>query len=251
MHNRYLIVTTLVPAIFLPCMAIAIEPRPDLNDAALSSQELAIPEPLVFDLVRPLGSPKGELEMNIFANHIGNAKDFAWSPEFEYAFADGYALELELPFENSTLKEYKLGLQGTIGTLLNERMIHGWQAIGRRAQSRKVYSGDLLYINGLRLSDQWSVMNMVGFRKTEFNNQGEWVKLINTSLFYQHSSQLTLGVELNNEISQRHEWRYRLTPQLHYSFSHNKAIQIGGGPSRLTENRKAEWLLSTRFIYSF
>jgi len=251
MHNRFLIPAILVLFMFIPCWAAAIEPRPDLNDAALSSQELAIPEPLVFDLVRPLGSPKGELEVNMFANHIGNAKDFSWSPELEYAFADGYALEVELPFENSRLNEYKLGLQGTIGTLLNDRMIHGWQVIGRKAQSKSVYSSDLLYLNGFKFSDQWSTMNMVGLRRTEFNHHGEWVKLINTSLFYQHSPQLTLGIEINHEINQRHEWRYRLTPQAHYSFSHNKAIQIGGGPSRLTEDRKAEWLLSTRLIYSF
>lgn len=39
------------------------------NDAAMGSDELGIPEPLVFDLVRPLGSPKGEIELNLFANH--------------------------------------------------------------------------------------------------------------------------------------------------------------------------------------
>src|SRR5687768_4202682 len=75
------------------------------NDAVLSSEELGIPEPLVFDLVRPLGSARGELEANTLMTRSSKTGQFAWAPEIEYAFANGYAVELELPFENSSLEE--------------------------------------------------------------------------------------------------------------------------------------------------
>ena len=76
------------------------------------------------------------------------------------------------------------------------------------------------------------------------------VALANNSLFYHVSPSLTLGVEINNEIHNNTRWRYRLTPQVHYSFSSNKAVQIGGGPARL-DDRKTDWLLASRFIYTF
>lgn len=232
-------------------MCAAGKAHPEINDAVLSSQELGIPEPLVFDLVRPLGSPKGELEVNTLITRSSSADPFAWAPEIEYAFADGYAIELELPFENSLLEEYKLGLQGTFGELLNGRMIHGWQALGRHRRHENVYSADILYLNGFRFSDKWSTMNMLGVRGADFGKRGNVVALINNSFFYHYSRRLTLGVEANNEIHEQKQWRYRLTPQLHYSLSSDKAVQVGGGPARLGEDRKIDWLLTARFIQTF
>lgn len=220
------------------------------NDAVLSSEELGIPEPLVFDLVRPLGSPKGELEVNTLITRSSQTGEFAWAPEIEYAFADGYAVEFELPFQNSSLEEYKFGLQGTFGELLKGRMIHGWQALGRYGRQENVYSADILYLNGARISDKWSTLNMLGIRWADFGKREDIVALINNNLFYHFSRNLTLGVEMNNEIHEHKQWRYRLTPQLHYSFSSNKAVQIGGGPARLN-NKKSDWLLASRFIYTF
>ena len=220
------------------------------NDAVLSSEELGIPEPLVYDLIRPLGSPRGELDVNTLLTGHPRTGRLAWAPEIEYAFADGYAIELEFPFENSSLEEYKLGLQGTFGELFNRRMIHGWQALGRYHRHKNAYSADILYLNGARISNTWSTMNMLGIRRTDFGKRGDMVALANNSLFYHVSPSLTLGVEINNEIHNNTRWRYRLTPQVHYSFSSNKAVQIGGGPARL-DDRKTDWLLASRFIYTF
>jgi hypothetical protein len=221
------------------------------NDAVLSSQELGIPEPLVFDLVRPLNSPKGELEINALINRSSQTGEFSWAPEFEYAFSDGYAVELELPFENSTLEEYKIGLQGTFGELLDGRMIHGWQALGRYGRHKKKYSADILYLNGIRLSNKWSTMNMVGIRHIDFGETDNIAALVNNNLFYHYSQSLTLGVELNSEINTRKSWHYRLTPQIHYSMSSDKAIQIGGGPSNLDNVIKTDWLVTVRIMQTF
>lgn len=235
----------------LPGWGVTGEVYAEPNDAILSSEELGIPEPLVFDLVRPLGSARGELEINALTIWPSQTGRFAWAPEIEFAFADGYAVELELPFENSSLEEYKLGLQGTFGRLLNHRMTHGWQLLARYGRQKKVYSADILYLNGIRFSTNWSTMNMLGLRRTDFGKKGNIVTLINNSLFYHFSRSLTLGAEANNEIHEDKQWRYRLTPQLHYSFGSDKAVQIGGGPARLSNNRKIDWFLASRFIYTF
>lgn len=221
------------------------------NDAMLSSEELGIPEPLVFDLVRPLNSPKGELEVNALISRSSRTGEFSWSPEIEYAVADGYAVELELPFEDSTLEEYKIGLQGTFGELPGRKVVHGWQALGRYGSYEKVHAADILYLNGIRLPDKWSAMNMIGLRHTNFARHGDIVALVNNNLFYHYSRTLTFGVELNNEIYARKLWRYRLTPQLHYSMSSDKSIQIGGGPSNLDKDVKTDWLLTVRITQTF
>ena len=78
-----------------------------------------IPEPMVFDLVRPLGGKKGELEANVLgliplrrrAGAIDQVPDplglvpqsrrsaaIELSPEIEYAVRDGVALELRCPW---------------------------------------------------------------------------------------------------------------------------------------------------------
>lgn len=71
-----------------------------------------LPEPMVFDLVVPLGAHKHEYEFNALSQY--NVKDDArkFNPEFEYAFTAGYGIEFELPTENGVVKAYKLGLQG-------------------------------------------------------------------------------------------------------------------------------------------
>jgi len=223
----------------------------ETSDAASSSEEFGIPEPLVFDMVRPLGSPKGEVEVNAFLNQATSGGPMQWSPEIEYSFADGYAIELQLPYENSHLGEYQVAMQATLPALIEGRMVQGLQGIARKTRHSDAHSADLLYLNGIRFSEKWSTMNMVGARRSAFNGNGEIHGLLNSAWFYHMSSQLILGVEVNNEIHKHNNWHYRLTPQVHYSFDDNKAIQFGVGPSRLADNKKLEKMMALRFVYSF
>lgn len=249
-HKAEIIYRSTMLLCFLSCFGM-IDNVYGTNDAVLSSQELGIPEPLVFDLVRPLNSPKGELEVNALINRSSQTGEFSWAPEIEYAFSDGYAVELELPFEYSKLEEYKVGLQGTFGELLEGRMIHGWQALGRYGRYEKRYSADILYLNGVRLSNKWSTMNMIGLRHTDFSELDNILTLVNNNFFYHYSQSLTVGVELNSEINTRKLWQYRLTPQIHYSMSSGKAIQIGGGPANLDKAVKTDWLVTVRIMQTF
>ena len=92
-------------------------------------------------------------------------------------------------------------------------------------------------------------MNMFGFRRTAISDNGQFVGLSNNSLFYKYHERLSLGVELNSEITNK--YHYRLTPQIQYGFSKNAIIQFGGGPSQLNEEKRIEWLVTSRIIYDF
>lgn len=221
------------------------------GDGALSHDVLKIPEPLLFDLVRPLGARKGELEVNTLAEFNLDTSRVEWAPEVEYAFADGYAIELELPAENGRLTDFKFALQGTMGIQPEYNMIHGWQVIGLRNRQTGRYSADALYINGMRLSDKWSTLNMIGLRRTEFSGEGENKTLLNNNLFYDVSQRLTLGIEINNEITRQGVWRSRVVPQLHLDFSEHTTLQFGTGISRLNEAERTERLLAFRLIHAF
>ncbi|MBA4141827.1 MAG: hypothetical protein H0X43_02235 [Nitrosospira sp.] len=210
----------------------------------------ARPEPMVFDLIDPLGAPKGEFEINALLDYSARTGQIEWSPEIEYSFADGYAVELELPLENTSVDEYKLSFQGTFGELAEGRMIHGWQAIGRGKRQEKAFGAEALYLNGYQFSDRWSMMNMLGIRQTAIARSGDLIGLMNNSLFYSYSERIVLGVELNNEIGERC-WRYRLTPQAQYTFGKNKTLKLGGGPSQLNEEQKTDWMLTSRLVYNF
>lgn len=81
-------------------------------------ESLEIPEPLMFDLVRGLGAKQGGLEINTlvhFPLNDFNGRGVEWAPEIEYALFDGFAVEVEFPFENRDLEAFKLAVQWTIG----------------------------------------------------------------------------------------------------------------------------------------
>lgn len=224
------------------------------EDATQSSVIPHIPEPMLFDLVRPLGATKGELEINTLVDHALRGGHTGWAPEIEYAFMDGHAIELELPFENFSVAEYKLALQGTFGILLDSKMIHGWQIIGRYDRHRKAYITDTLYLNGMRFSGQWrnwSMLNMFGIRNNFSVKQERFDGVLNNSIFYDYSRQLTLGFEVNSEIPRWRKWRYRLVPQIHYDFTPHTSLQLGGGPSKLHADRQTEWSATWRLIHFF
>lgn len=238
-----------------PCLVpVAANAYPGVqwrNDAATGSDELGIPEPLVFDLVRPLGSPKGELEVNFLTSRVNGQGQLSWSPEIEYVFANGYAVELELPHTNGSLDEHKIALQGTAGTLLQGSMIHGWQFITRKTLSGLPNQTDLLYLNGWRLNNRVSTMNMLGWRRSDFAVPGRDTLLLNASVFFMRSPRTTLGLEINAEHNPTLGWGYRLTPQLHISLKDNTALQFGLGPSTLNTGRDKQWIFVGRYSHSF
>lgn len=224
--------------------------RTEEGDAALSSGAPHIPEPMVFDLVRPLGVRQGEAEINVLTEHSLRRGHTEWAPEFEFGLFDDFAVEIELPFDNLRLNEYKLALQGTFGTGFNDHFIHGWQTIGYHDRETEKYSVDALYLAGYRFNSEISNFNMLGVRRDDLSRDGHFVGLFNTTWFYDYSQNLTFGIEMNNEFRTRSDWNYLLMPQVHWDITNNATIQFGLGLNQA--NRKdTNWLGSWRMIYAF
>ena len=142
-----------------------------------------IPEPMVFDLVRPLGAHKGEFEINCLGEFPlqrgGNDEpddplgltpssvdrnEIEWAPEIEYAPLDGFAVEFELPFEGSSLEAYKFAAQWTIHTAFEDHFIDGAQLIVEPNVEFEAWDITAIYIAGYQFNERWSVLGMAGDR---------------------------------------------------------------------------------------
>ncbi len=229
----------------------------------------SIPEPMVFDLVRPLGAKKGELEINSLAifpwrsvNRDPSRDPFGsgqttpdrglieWAPEVEYAFADGWAIEFELPFEGSQLEAYKVALQGTFGSAFDGHYIHGFQWIVEPNTDWQRWNSTLLYLAGIRFDEKWSALMMLGGRMdlAGRNNAQTFERLFNATLFHEVNDGLTLGTELNHAVGNRGRTQTLIVPQFHYDISRTFQLQSGIGVGLFDQGSEQSVIL--RVIWS-
>ncbi|WP_411886873.1 hypothetical protein [Hydrocarboniphaga effusa] len=191
-----------------------------------------IPEPMVFDMMRPLGAARGETEINALGTVplSGESREIAWAPEIECAFADGYAIEFELPFGNSQLLEYKLGLQAAFGTFDGGRSAHGVQYLGIYERDGGDYLSSLIYMLGHRYGGGWSSMSMIGLGDIGgLSARARNDVILNHSTFWS-TDQTTLGLEVNYRDGE-HE-SVLLMPQLHRKLPASFNLQAGVGSEK-------------------
>lgn len=211
-----------------------------------------IAEPMVFDLVRPLGAKRGESEINVLglvplthqSRRIDDVPDplglvrrstdregIEWAPEIEYAVCDGIALELELPMENGRLEAYKTAGQVTFGTAFDQRFIHGAQAIVQYDRHPSLWTTTLLYLTGFRFDETWSVFGMFGSRAEVSGAvpNKEIELLANVTLFADVTERVVAGVETNVGQVLGGNTEVLVMPQLHYELSRYWMIQAGVG----------------------
>ena len=217
-----------------------------------------IPEPMVFDLVRPLGAKKGELEANVLgliplrrrAQAIDQVPDplglvpqsrrsaaVELSPEIEYAVRDGLALEFEMPLEKTRIAALKPAVQWTFGTAFNNRFIHGIQVIMQYEFQPRLWAPTAVYIAGLRIDRTWSVMGIVGARGEigEKTRADHTELLANLNIFADLNERLTTGLELNFGQLINGGTALLLMPQAHYELKDHWILQ-GGVGARVTRN---------------
>ncbi len=214
-----------------------------------------VPEPMVFDLVRPLGARKGELEVNTLGimpltrRRTGSARagdelglvplsedkaKLEWAPEIEFALWDGFALEFEFPFEGSKLEELKMAAQWTAGTAFGGRFIHGFQGIMERALQSTTTSWTGLYLAAMRFTPRWSALGMWGASHETGAGIGEvggdrTQILQNLSLFYDLSDNWHAGLETNYAVSMAGDSTLLLMPQLQFNLGRHLSVQLGAG----------------------
>ncbi len=193
-----------------------------------------VPEPMVFDMMRPLGAKKGALEANTLATTSlsGPDRTVQWAPEVEYALTDGFAIEGELPFEDGRLTELKLGLQAAFGTLNGGRSAHGVQYLGIYDRHARHYRSSFAYMFVHRYDDRWSSVSMAGLGDVSLSGgQGRNAAILNHSLFYDSREGQVLGLELNYRGGT--DGTVLVMPQIHQRLAHKVNMQAGLGAERL------------------
>lgn len=229
------------------------DPRPDPDEGGLGSVRLQIPEPMVFDLVRPLGAEKGEIEVNtLFMQPFsGRQRTLQWAPEIEVAYAEGHAIEFELPVEGVELESYKLGLQSKFPARKSHYFTHGWQGLVEKGRRGFAWDTTQMYLTGIRFHRRWSVMSLHGPRYFRPRGApGEWSMVANNTVFYQAPKWPVLGFETNLELSRRRGSYALFMPQMHVHLGARLILQAGVGaerpPGRGT-NAVASWRLIREF----
>jgi len=236
------------------------------EDAVSEDDSPRIPEPMVFDLMRPLGAHAGERELNVIGLFPlgGNEKNsdtlpdalglpgshIEWAPEFELAMADGLALELELPFQDGSLAAYKGGAQWTIGRAMENTFIHGLQFIVQYDKFPSAWLPTLTYLTGLRISRTWSMLAMTGLRgNTSRSAKDSAEGIFNLSLFADMAPDVTLGLESNLAFAGSGRLSLLLMPQMQWEVTDHVMLQAGLG-ARI-ENGLSTAEAAMRLIRSF
>jgi hypothetical protein len=233
------------------------------------SERVDVPEPLLFDLVRPLGARRGEVEVNTLAIFPWRATNrdlqgdpfgpgpttidrqgIEWAPEIEYAIADNFAIEFEFPFEGATLEEYKLGLQWTIGTAFNNQYIHGFQVLIEPSTAWENWNSTLLYLGGIRFDETWSALFMLGGRMDLEgpNNSETFERLTNVSIFADISESFLVGLETNYASGIDGTNSFIFVPQVHWQVTNRWQVQSGLGFGTFTEGSERSFIL--RVVWS-
>lgn len=237
--------------------------------SATAFQPVQIPEPMLFDMVRPLGPNRGDFEFNTLAifpwkaqtNRPGDDPfgpgpttpdrgQIEWAPEVEIALSDRFAIEFELPFEGGKLEELKVGLQWTFGTAFGNRYIHGAQVLVEPTPQFETWNATLLYIGGVRFDETWSALVMFGTRMDLEgpNNIDTFERLFNASLFADINEWLTVGLETNTAIRADGTSNFILVPQAHIELTDCLEIQSGIGLGAANEGYEMSAIV--RVIYA-
>ncbi|WP_437203334.1 hypothetical protein [Planctomicrobium sp. SH664] len=256
-------------------------PQPGMFSlAALADDDFAgeeeivprIPEPLVFELIRPLGERKGSQAIDVlsliplgptskkvleYIDPLGIPqygtvrREIFWAPEYEIAIADGLAIEFELPFAGDTLDAYRFAGQYTIGTAFNNSYIHGLQTIIEPDTDLRNWNLSLLYCGGYRVDETWSLLGMIGGRTVTRPgvDDDRTDLLLNLNIFADITPRLTTGVESNFVASDEGNCSLLLTPQVHCELTKRIMLQTGFGAA--WDDGDFSTLLALRSIYLF
>lgn len=199
-------------------------------------REIDIPEPMIFDLVRPLDSDKGDYEFNtLFVNSdYPRVDNWDISPEFEWVMFDGFGLELELPSTTSGIHAYKGAFQYFFGED-QFSLQHGIQFIAEHVREDGFTELSPLYIQALRIDARSSYLIMIGNRfhaghdPAATYSREQFHPLINVNYFYNITAGSVAALEVNLNGADNSFRDVLLMPQYHISLADSIKIQMGAG----------------------
>lgn len=198
----------------------------------LAPAHLEIPEPMIFDLVRGLGARAGEAEVNVLV--LSGAPEhpevLRYAPEVEVAFAHGFGVEFELPFEGTELHAVKGAIQGRIAREHGGRWMHGFQVIGEYLLGSEALDGHVLWIVSGLCTPTLAFGGMLGGRVVTNGNEVEGRGVLNASIYHALSRETWLGGELNASWDpHRDRGTVRATGQVNVSISPSFRVQLALG----------------------
>lgn len=205
-----------------------------------------VPEPLFFDLIRRPGAHAGEIEVNVLAGiPLRSQPRISWSPEIEYAFARGHAIELEFDIDHDRLERVQLGFQGTFGFTSNHRFIHGWQMLAGYGLAERNIEFTGLYMFAVRLTHRLSSWLLIGPRVVgPVEGETPSARLVlNPSLYFRLRPNLNLAIE-STIVYGVGEQVALLLAEVEWDISQNVQVQLGLGPR--WENGAVEPFLTLR-----
>lgn len=238
-------------AAFVILFTLDAHARTNVLEHGAPTSEAEIPEPLVFDMVRRLNSHQGEFEFNTLFRYEGTEKasGILYAPEFEYAFADGFAGELELPIEEGQLSSVKVALQSAIGTIERGKIENGVQAIYEQELKTAHKEVSILAINGFEFENRISVLSLIGPVVKSEDSRSKWGILANGSIFYDTSREIDVALEINYRKVADELSDLKIIPQFHLLAARDVKFQFGFGTMLVD----GEWLAlsALRAIWEF
>lgn len=213
----------------------------DPRVAGLHHTAARLPEPLNFDLVRGLGARAGEVEVNtlVVVTHAGDHLTVDWAPEVEWAIADNFAVEFELPMHNAELHALKAAAQWTAPSP-EALFAHGVQLIAEASVHTWEPEFSLLYLAGGRIGPA-TLFGMVGARAHALHQaDGAWSVLANPSITLDLHEAVTVGIESNIRACSEGPLSVALIPQVHWQVSSRVRVQLGIG-AEYVSHPNAAW----------
>lgn len=190
-----------------------------------------IPEPLFLDLIRNLGSRRGELEVNSLASTTYRGRPaVSWGPEVEYAPISGLGLELEFPMTDRQVEAIKPGAQVTLGSLAARRLDFGLLGTHEQRLQEPSSFSNLAVVTGVRFSHRVTAITIVGPSVlVEKNQRPTFGGVLSPTVFLQVNRTATIGLELGFRIDGDGTSEQSALPQLHLNVDQHVNLQLGMG----------------------
>jgi hypothetical protein len=239
----------------------------DSGDRSSRPRAPEIGEPVFFDLTRPLGDRKYGNELNYLFNSSTRNAPALQVIEYEYAFDDWRAAELDLSYYNGNLEILTPFYQRTLGVGRRRNWVHGYQVSPDLYLRSGFVGGSAVYALGWKPEEESRFSSLIfvganraligGFQFPKAGGPpidpgdrvfGSWRPTINVNLFYKLAEKLTLGFEADQFLQGGRASEYLDFPFLTYEPGKHAFFQVGGGYYHFESRDQFTFFLHLNFV---
>ena len=247
----------------------------DAGDRSERPEAPEIGEPVFFDLTRPLGDMKYGNELNYLYNSSTRGAPGLQVIEYEYAFADWRAAELDLSYYDGNLQVLTPFYQRTLGVGRRGNWVHGYQFSPDIYVRSGFLGGSAVYTFGWKPEEasRFSTLIFLGANRSliggfnpgmsgpsasrpdphpaggaEDRVYGAWRPTFNVNFFYNLSEKFTLGIENDLFFQSGKASEYLSFPFLTFKPGEHLFIQVGGGYYHFESRDQFTFLLHVNLV---